>query len=166
MKGMKSQRVMAWVIACGLFVLIGLFWDGSHQWVCGEGSEKVYVGSRACADCHETEYESFEKYAKKSHSFESIAVMKKNLTHAEIKECFVCHTTGYGKPGGFVSETETPDLKNAGCEVCHGPGSLHCETEEPGDIKGYLTAKDCEACHNSERVAAFNYKPLVYGGAH
>jgi hypothetical protein len=77
-----------------------------------------------------------------------------------------CHTTGYGKPGGFRSEHDTPDLRNAGCEVCHGPGSLHCETEDPGDIMGSLTADECEECHRTDRVEAFDYKPLIYGGAH
>ena len=128
--------------------------------------EKVFVGSQVCQDCHEDEYDKFIKYAKKAHSFESVKAMKKGLTEAEYKSCFECHATGYGKPGGFRSEAETPEMKDAGCEVCHGPGSVHAETEDPGDINGTLTAKDCEQCHNSQRVAAFDYKPLVYGGAH
>ena len=125
-----------------------------------------YVGSDACQDCHETEYENFKTYAKKAHSYESIKVMKKGLTEAEFRKCFECHTTGYKKPGGFRSEEGTPHLKNAGCEVCHGPGSLHVETNEPEDIIGSMTAKDCEVCHSAERVGAFHYKPLIHGGAH
>ena len=127
---------------------------------------KTYVGSDACQDCHETEYESFQTYAKKAHSYESIKVMKKGLTEAEFRKCFECHTTGYKKPGGFRSEHETPNVKDAGCEVCHGPGSLHCETGEREDIIGSMTAKDCEVCHSAERVGAFHYKPLIHGGAH
>ncbi len=127
---------------------------------------KNYIGSDACKDCHETEYENFYTYAKKAHSYESIKVMKKGLTEAEFRKCFECHTTGYRKPGGFRSEQETPHLKDAGCEVCHGPGSLHVETGEPEDIKGHMTAKDCEVCHSEERVGAFHYKPLIHGGAH
>lgn len=125
-----------------------------------------YVGSDACKECHAAEYGTFKKYNKKAHSFQSIMRLKKGLDEAEQKKCFECHTTGYGKDGGFKSEQETPALKDAGCEVCHGPGSVHCETGDPKDIKGKLTAKDCEACHNSERINAFKYKPLVYGGAH
>jgi hypothetical protein len=127
---------------------------------------RAYVGSDACQDCHETEYENFQAYAKKAHSYASINVMKKGLTEAEFRKCFECHTTGYKEPGGFRSEHETPHLKNAGCEVCHGPGSLHVETGEPKDIKGSLTAEDCDVCHSSERVEAFDYKPLIHGGAH
>ncbi len=128
--------------------------------------QPTYVGSDQCKSCHEKEYSSFQKNAKKAHSYDSIAVMKKGLTDTEFEMCFECHTTGYKKPGGFRSERETPNLKEAGCEVCHGPGSVHAETGDPGDIKGKLTSKDCEVCHNSERVGAFKYKPMVYGGAH
>ncbi|NVM20940.1 MAG: cytochrome C [Desulfobacterales bacterium] len=148
-----------------VFLITFLLWG----WPVGRAASvtrSTYVGSQACQDCHETEYENFTAYAKKAHSYESIKVMKKGLTEAEFRACFQCHTTGYKKPGGFRSEHETPNLKNAGCEVCHGPGSLHVETEKPEHIKGSLTLRDCEYCHSSERVAAFNYKPLIYGGAH
>ncbi|MEC4675594.1 MAG: multiheme c-type cytochrome, partial [Nitrospirota bacterium] len=83
-----------------------------------------------------------------------------------IKRCFSCHTTGYGRPGGFISAEETPQMKNAGCEVCHGPGELHVKTKKPGDIKRKMTLEDCEKCHTSERVRAFRFKPLIHGGAH
>jgi hypothetical protein len=125
-----------------------------------------YIGSDACKPCHEKEYNSFMTYAKKSKSYESIERVKKGLTEEEIKGCYFCHTTGYGKPSGFISPEKTPYLKNAGCEVCHGPGSLHEKTKSPKDIKRRLTMKDCEVCHTSERVKAFRYKPMIHGGAH
>lgn len=127
---------------------------------------QTYVGAEACKGCHEKEYTNFMTYAKKSSSFQSIERLKKELTPEEIQGCYYCHTTGFGRPGGFVSQEETPHLKDAGCEVCHGPGGIHVETSDPADIQGHLTAKDCEDCHTSERVKAFRYKPLVRGGAH
>ncbi|HUV49812.1 MAG TPA: cytochrome c family protein [Anaerolineae bacterium] len=131
-----------------------------------EAADNTYVGSDACVECHETEYKNFKTFAHKRNSFKSIKTMKNRLTDEEFKGCFKCHTTGYGEPGGFKSETETPDLKNAGCEVCHGPGGIHAETGAPEDINGKLTLKACETCHNAERVGAFRFKPLIYGGAH
>lgn len=125
-----------------------------------------YVGSLACKTCHEEEYKSFMTYARKSRSFESIERMKKGLKEEEIKSCYHCHTTGYGKPGGFISLEKTPHLKNAGCEVCHGPGEFHVKTKDPRDTKRHLTTEDCEVCHTEERVRAFRYKPLIHGGAH
>ncbi|MBA3071806.1 MAG: cytochrome C [Nitrospirae bacterium] len=125
-----------------------------------------YVGSDACKGCHEKEYESFMTHARKSRSFESIERLKKSLTEEELKGCYSCHTTGYGKPGGFISPEKTPHLKIAGCEVCHGPGELHVKTMNPSNITRRMTLKDCEVCHIEERVKAFRYKPMIHGGAH
>lgn len=125
-----------------------------------------YLGALACRGCHEKQYESFSAYAKKSTSFQSIVRLRKELTQEELRGCYSCHTTGYGEPGGFVSEEATPHLKNAGCEVCHGPGEVHVVSRKAADIKGRLTQEDCERCHTSERVKAFRYKPLIHGGAH
>lgn len=149
----------------GLICLMFVIFLCAPAWA-KDSKPRAYVGSAACQECHETEYENFQAYAKKAHSYQSIKEMKKGLTDAEFRKCFECHTTGYNKPGGFRSEQETPNLKDAGCEVCHGPGSLHIETGRPKDIKGGLTAKDCDPCHSSERVEAFDYKPLIHGGAH
>lgn len=135
--------------------------------VAGEGQQPIYyVGSEACKSCHSEEYKSFMTYAKKANSFSSIERLRKNLTDDEVKKCYACHTTGYGRPGGFISPGQTPQLKNAGCEVCHGPGALHVKTKDPADIKSHLSKDDCEICHTSERVRAFRYKPLIHGGAH
>jgi hypothetical protein len=131
-----------------------------------QGESKSYVGAETCKGCHEKEYTSFTAHSKMSNSFRSIDRMKKGLTAEEIKKCYECHTTGYGKPGGFRSEAETPGFKNLGCEACHGPGSSHASSSNPKDIKKHLDTKDCDACHDKSRVAAFNYKPLLFGGAH
>lgn len=159
-KTMKVMTMLGIVVFCGITIWNQSGIAGSTQ------DSKTYLGSEQCKACHEKEFESFKSNSKKAHSYTSIQKMKKGLTETEFKMCFECHTTGYGKPGGFRSERETPHLMDAGCEVCHGPGSAHAETGDPKDIKGKLTPKDCETCHNSERVGAFRYKPMIYGGAH
>lgn len=127
----------------------------------------TYVGSETCSMCHDQEYENFTAYAKKAKSFESIEIMASDLTDEEIEECYVCHTTGYGEPSGFKSLEETPELAVAGCEVCHGPGSEHVDMGgDPSLIKYNLDLEDCTHCHNEERVRSFDFKPLLYGGAH
>jgi len=134
-------------------------------WAQGSG-QATYVGSDACLACHETEYGNFSMYARKSNSFQSVLKMTKGLTPQEVQGCYTCHTTGYGKPGGFVSVEQTPHLKDAGCEVCHGPGGRHVETESPDDLEEQVTIDRCKSCHTEERVSAFRYRPLVHGGAH
>lgn len=125
-----------------------------------------YIGVKACAECHSTQYENYKKFSKKAHSMDSVIRMQKDLTQSELEECFTCHATGFGEPGGFISMKETPHLANAGCESCHGPGSIHKETQDSADIKASISIEDCETCHNAERVDSFNFKPLVFGGAH
>jgi len=140
-----------------------------RTWSCAAANRSTpsgYIGSESCAICHAEEYRSFVTYAKKSRSFESIERLKKGLSDDEIRRCYSCHTTGYGRPGGFVNSKTTPRLKNAGCEVCHGPGALHARTSKAMHIKKHLSMADCEVCHTSERVTAFRYKPLIHGGAH
>ncbi|MBW1740100.1 MAG: cytochrome c family protein [Deltaproteobacteria bacterium] len=131
-----------------------------------DSKPNTYVGSDTCLLCHEAEYDNFSKYARKSKSFQSVLKMRKGLTADEVKGCYACHTTGYGKPGGFVSIEQTPELKDAGCEVCHGPGGRHSETQDPDHIIGKVTIDVCQKCHTQERVSAFRYRPMLYGGAH
>lgn len=125
-----------------------------------------YVGTETCKKCHIKQYENFIKYSRMSRSFEAVEKMKNKLTKEELNQCFQCHTTGYGKKGGFVSAEKTPHLKNTGCEVCHGPGKKHAETKNPKFIQRKLTLQICESCHTEERIKAFRFKPLLYGGAH
>jgi len=168
----KTKENKRRILYCGfslLFIAIAFFLvPGISAASSGsEENEKIpYVGSLACKNCHPEEYANFITYAKKSSSFQSIKKQMKHLTPQEIKKCYPCHTTGYGKPGGFVSPEETPHLKNAGCEVCHGPGAEHVRTSDPAAIISNMSKKDCEVCHISERVKAFKYKPLIHGGAH
>ncbi len=152
--------------AVSLFTLSALYLLLLPLPLYAQGGSKTYVGTEICKGCHEKEHTSFTGHSKMSTSFRSVESRKKGLTGEEIKKCYECHTTGYGKPGGFKSEAETPALKNLGCEACHGPGSSHASSSNPKDIKKHLDTKDCDQCHDKNRIAAFNYKPLLFGGAH
>ncbi len=126
-----------------------------------------YVGSAVCAGCHPGQYERYRQYSKKAHSSRGVKLMAKGLTPEELASCYGCHTTGYGKPGGFTDFAATPELADAGCEVCHGPGSAHVDAGgDPALIKNKLAMADCEGCHNAERVRNFNFKPMLFAGAH
>lgn len=146
-----------------------LFGVGASLSTAAKSEEAKYVGSATCEGCHEKEHRNFSKFAKKAHSDRSVKIMAKKLTPDELKECYSCHTTGYGKPGGFVSFEQTPDLGHAGCEVCHGPGSAHVDSGGKKNLikgRGRMNVKECEQCHSSERVSNFRFKPMLYGGAH
>ncbi|MDL2316984.1 cytochrome c family protein, partial [Desulfovibrio sp. OttesenSCG-928-A18] len=119
---------------------------------------RAYVGAQACESCHEEQYASFMKNSHKARSWKSLEKMLPKLTEAEKKECYVCHTTGYGKPGGFVSLRETPEKANLSCETCHGPGSAHAESGDSADIQRKPDLNSCLRCHNAERTQNFNFK--------
>lgn len=156
---------VSWAVMCAAVLGTVVFLAAPRPGIGAQNSGR-YVGSEACAACHETEYNNYKKYSKKAHSAKSVKLMAPKLSAEEIKECYHCHVTGYGQPGGFESFDKTPQMADAGCEVCHGPGADHAESGDPTQIKGKLTVADCETCHNAERVANFGYKPLIYGGGH
>ncbi len=125
-----------------------------------------YVGTKACADCHEEQFTQFMKHSKKAHSWKSISVMADDLTTEEREGCYECHTTGHGK-GGFVSYEQTPHLADVGCETCHGPGRAHVESGgDPETIQKTPKLESCQTCHNESRIGAFGFKPLIHSGAH
>jgi hypothetical protein len=155
----RTRAKPAWL--CLPLILL-LAWSAVAQ----EPVKNGYVGEAACQPCHEKQFESFHKLSKKSHSYESVQKMAKGLPFDKLKVCFGCHTTGYGKPGGFISLEKTPDLQNAGCEVCHGPGKLHVATESPDQIRRRVTLEVCRECHIEDRARAFRYKPKIYAGSH
>jgi hypothetical protein len=91
-----------------------------------------YIGAKKCKACHMKQYKAWKK-TKMATSFENlkagVKVEEKKKAGIEDKDytkdpdCLRCHTTGYGKPGGFKSIEETPELANVQCESCHGPGA-------------------------------------------
>ncbi|MCL1985439.1 MAG: cytochrome c family protein [Betaproteobacteria bacterium] len=132
----------------------------------GTDADTKYIGSAACKQCHEQEYERFFKYSKKAHSKRNVEKMRPKLSREELEGCYSCHTTGYGKKGGFVSYEQTPGLGDIGCETCHGPGAAHAESGEVASIIRKPSVESCDVCHNAELVRSFNFKPLRYSGAH
>jgi hypothetical protein len=108
-----------------------------------------YVGSKACKVCHEVEYAQCQPM-KHSIAWKTLV----DVGSQYDPECVVCHVVGLKYQGGFVSARQTPQLRNVGCEECHGPGSRHVETlgkaktEEP---KAACT--DCHTLENSPKYA-------------
>jgi DmsE family decaheme c-type cytochrome len=58
-------------------------------------------------------------------------------------ECLDCHED--------VREHAPSPKYHADCEACHGPGSLHVDSEEPVDVR-YPASADCLDCHESGRT--------------
>lgn len=108
-----------------------------------------YLGSQSCnmLPCHPAE---FRTWAKNPH-----AKAYKTLIEAGSQydpECIVCHVVGLNYETGFVNENSQYDLRDVGCEVCHGPGSKHMVaiTMDEPDNKTSEPKAQCIDCHTPE----------------
>jgi hypothetical protein len=114
-------------------------------------ADRTYVPGKKCKTCH---IKTFKAQAETPH-----AKSYENLTdagEATNPDCLPCHTTGYGKPGGFVDVESTEDLAGTTCQGCHGPGSAHIEkglSKEQRRETIEKTPKDaCTKCHKTHEA--------------
>jgi hypothetical protein len=107
-----------------------------------------YVGSKSCAPCHAYEYET---WSSKAHA-RAFATLERVGTNYD-PECVVCHVIGMNYESGFITQDKTPQLKDVGCENCHGPGSEHVETL--GMTKTAEQKSACIDCHTPEHSGEF-----------
>ncbi len=130
-------RLAAWIL---LLTFLGLTTTLSS-------AEHSYVGSKKCKVCHLPQHKSWEQ-TKMANAFailkagERAEAKKKagldpNKDYTHDATCLACHVTGYGKPGGFKSIEETPDMAGVGCEMCHGAGGDYIKA-------GFMTLQNKE----------------------
>jgi 2',3'-cyclic-nucleotide 2'-phosphodiesterase (5'-nucleotidase family) len=111
---------------------------------------RVYATDQTCLTCHAKEH---DLWSKTGHSRAYTALQEVNKSFDP--ECLVCHTTGFGKPGGFISEIDTPKLKNVQCEICHGVRLEHAQNPQ-GGFAGEAKAV-CGKCHVKKHSPKFNF---------
>jgi len=124
----------------------------------------AYVGSDACRSCHAKEFETWSK-GPHARAVETLA-----KTNEQGKaDCLGCHTTAYGKPGGFpagAAPASSPDLARVGCESCHGPGGDHVgeSARRVGTILSLgdkcdscVILKVCGTCHDQANDPGFEF---------
>jgi peroxiredoxin len=132
--------------------------------ILGNGDAR-FVGSATCQGCHAAE---FAVWAQSPHgrSVKSLEAKKKTGEAA----CLKCHTTGFGRPGGFPPDgtiAANAGLASVGCEDCHGPGSAHVAPDAPkrgsivslGDkCKTCAILQVCGTCHDDANDPGFRYE--------
>jgi len=115
-----------------------------------KNKEAVYATGAVCQTCHADIHDSWSQ----SRHGNAYATLKK-VNKSFDPECLVCHTTGFNQPGGFISELDTPDLKNVQCEVCHGPQREHAQAPQGGFARQAREA--CKTCHVKNHSPGFDF---------
>jgi hypothetical protein len=158
------------------------------------GDEFQYVGSSKCKKCHIKQHKTWKK-TKMGNALNTLKPGEANEVkqkfqidaakdYSQDKACLACHTTGFGKPGGYA--IPTPDDKKSmkkakkmagvGCESCHGPGSAYIKVFEE-IMKSKRTYKvdelyavgltkidesTCTTCHNDQGPTHDASKPFDF----
>lgn len=138
------KKLWSWVIVgCAVLLVAGTALTAED--------ENEYVGDNAkkCKMCHKVQVEAWSEWDMAS-SWDKLSDEEKAK-----EECIACHVTGYGEPGGFVSEKETPTLVGIQCEACHGPAGDHMKApltdKEARRESITLSGEDnCVTCHKEE----------------
>lgn len=151
-----------------------------------------YIGAAACAPCHPTEYhalkdsphaKALDLLKKPAPDRWDVPPHKRGLTGLTRPECLRCHTTGYGRPGGYPAPA-TPDtaqrtpnpaaLAGVGCEACHGPGKAHAaDPRKPrtihklaGGCPECSVLPICRQCHDDANDPDFDHRTALPRAKH
>lgn len=148
----------------------------------GDAAKPTYAGPDSCKKCHLKQAKSW-KTTPLAKAFDVLkpgeAADKKKAAgldpaadYCKDAKCLKCHTTAYGKDGGypavvegkaFTEEETARAALTAGvtCEACHGPGSLYGpfkKTNEKFKLEEIqklgatapMKAEHCAECHAKE----------------
>jgi hypothetical protein len=156
---------------------------------------RAYVGMKKCKMCHLKEYKSWAE-TKMAKAFELLkpgvaadakktAKLDPDKDYTADAKCLRCHTTGYGKQGGFVDLATTPDLVGVQCEMCHGAGGTYAQKEHMSfqnkeykkadlvavGLVDHVTKEQCALCHNTDspfvgKDYVFDFEARKSKGAH
>jgi hypothetical protein len=139
-------------------------------------TEREYVGSEKCGECHTKAYEVW-KSSLHANATESLVhpPERGEIARHFDPECLSCHVTGWDPQkifpyaSGYLSLDKTPHLTGSGCENCHGPGGAHVAAQESGAAEAELlrlqagmrlrlseAEKKCLECHDLDNSPDFH----------
>lgn len=133
-----------------------------------------YVGVAGCVgSCHfHDDAVAFWQKTRHGQAFSTLVRAGKELSY----DCVGCHAVGFDEPGGSNLRTliawqraamgappkDSPDLRDVGCEVCHGPGSAHAAAPSKNPIGTRKPVQDrCLVCHTKDHSDTFDWLPYL-----
>ena len=117
------------------------------------------AGTAACRECHADEYAVWND----SQHAQAWQTLVSDSVHVD-PACQLCHTTGYGQPGGFQSLAQSSARTAVGCESCHGPSQAH--VERPRQRTPFVAREQCIRCHDHENSPRFEFETYWKQVAH
>ena len=137
----------------------------------GLAEEAVFVGVKICTKCHDVHGESWET-TPHGKAFESLRAnaMADAKTRAKLdpgkdyttdKDCVGCHSTGFGKPGGYeigAAPGGPKALGSVGCESCHGAGGGYRDEHGSAERLMKKTSQKTPRKRLTERGQNFDYE--------
>ena len=144
----KEMKKVIPIIVIFAFLAIGISFFANHDGAMAGTSDATYVPGKKCKVCH---IKVFKAHAESLHAmaFENL----KDAGQETNAECLACHSTGYGKAGGFTDMESTPGLAGTSCQACHGPGSAHVEKGlSKEERKAAMTTDPKQACVNCHKI--------------
>ncbi|MCK5513235.1 MAG: metallophosphoesterase [Deltaproteobacteria bacterium] len=109
-----------------------------------------YTGYAICESCHQSQT---EHWGSTDHAKAFTSLTKQSQDYNP--ECIPCHTTGFGYTRGFIMPDLTSETEGIQCEMCHGAGGEHSETQNVP--YGGTTQSTCTQCHTAGRSPKFDY---------
>jgi hypothetical protein len=108
-----------------------------------------FIGSEKCSECHQKEHAIWAQ-TRHAKAFQTIENAENPKLRQFDPECIVCHTVGFKYHEGYNQlpvdaikelqkdnavpaairaklQAHNAELKNVGCESCHGPASAHAD---------------------------------------
>jgi hypothetical protein len=116
-----------------------------------------FSGREECSFCHQKQ-EAFFQRTRHAQAFATLERLGKQLD----RYCVSCHVTGWLQPGGSVL-TGSEGLRDVQCEVCHGPSSLHVDSDGKRleTLIKVPTEARCKECHSPEHSDTFAYEAYL-----
>jgi hypothetical protein len=111
-----------------------------------------FVGAEACRACHQKEHAD---WLATPHA-QAYTALVKERRHFDL-DCWSCHVTGAGQPGGPGSPYDVGPMRNVQCEACHGAGRKHISNPATDMVRVPVEAH-CKRCHDDEQTEGrFDY---------
>lgn len=117
------------------------------------GMGNIYMPNEKCAECHSEQFDQWSS-TKHAEAFETLIKDGRDFD----PECLYCHTTGYGRKGGYVNFTKTPEMINVGCTACHKVTDNHPQSKSS---EAEITENVCVVCHTTDKDPNFIFEEFV-----